>query len=275
MEPVKYINNKDFLREIHLSKNTYCAFTDPKYSEYDAIVHSLDELTPEFIAALCEKKGKIEDALVFRVMMDGHVPEHPEGKKRKKGTGTTTLIRTVFDPFRHFISRDGQFVEVGRSHWIGSIETGKFSGDHGKMTNRLAYMYMLLVRRISLASRWRAYSYVDEMRSHALVQLSQVGLQFNEAKSDNPFAFYTQVVINCFERIRLVEKKNQRTRDELLIAAGVAPSFACQIEHEIAQRFETEAAIAEERRIELGLPEPELIVIATPPKRVRKPKAVS
>jgi len=40
-------------------------------------------------------------------------------------------------------------------------------------------------------------TYVDEMRSHALVQLSQVGLQFDESRSDNPFAFYTQIVKNC------------------------------------------------------------------------------
>jgi hypothetical protein len=40
-------------------------------------------------------------------------------------------------------------------------------------------------------------TYVDEMRGLALLQLSQVGLQFDESKSDNPFAFYTTSIRNC------------------------------------------------------------------------------
>ena len=34
-------------------------------------------------------------------------------------------------------------------------------------------------------------TYNDEMRSQALLQLSQIGLQFDESKSQNPFAYYT------------------------------------------------------------------------------------
>ena len=39
-----------------------------------------------------------------------------------------------------------------------------------------------------------------EMRT-ALVQLAQIGLQFNEAKSDNPFAYYTATVNNSFTEL--------------------------------------------------------------------------
>ena len=59
------------------------------------------------------------------------------------------------------------------------------------MSDRLGYIFLMLVDRYSRRGNWRGYSYVDEMRGHALQQLSQIGLQFDELKSDNPFAFYT------------------------------------------------------------------------------------
>ena len=37
-KPVNYLNNKDILKEIHESKNSYCYFTKPEYHRYDFIV---------------------------------------------------------------------------------------------------------------------------------------------------------------------------------------------------------------------------------------------
>ena len=80
-------------------------------------------------------------------------------------------------------------------------------------------------------------TYVDEMRGQALVQLSQVGLQFNEAKSDNPFAYYTAAVINSFTRVLNLEKRNQSIRDDILIDTGHLPSYSRQIKHEDEMRI--------------------------------------
>ena len=33
-----YLNNKDILKQIHLSKQTYCAYTHDKFKDYDLIV---------------------------------------------------------------------------------------------------------------------------------------------------------------------------------------------------------------------------------------------
>ena len=70
------------------------------------------------------------------------------------------------------------------------------------------------------------------MRGQALVQLSQIGLQFNESKSDNPFAYYTAVVNNSFTRVLNIEKRNQNIRDDILIDQGHMPSYSRQIKHE-------------------------------------------
>ena len=270
MEKIKYITNKELLAEIHKSKNSYCFYEKPEYSNYDAIVTDLSAITPEFITQVYEKKFAfatkknlelpVKENLVFRLMTDEHIPDETDLKKRKRNTEETS-IRTCFHPFKHYIMRDGSPVEVGRSHW----KDGAFSDVHGKMTNRLAIMLMLLVERYSRRANWRGYTYNDEMRSHALLQLSEVGLRFNESKSDNPnpFAFYTTIIKNCFTRILNNEKKVQHIRDDLLIMADKSPSYTRQIEHEAEQKFE-------ENKTDVPETTEKAVV---PKKRGRKPKS--
>jgi hypothetical protein len=106
---------------------------------------------------------------------------------------------------------------------------------------------MKLVERYSQRGNWRGYTYVDEMRGQALVQLAQIGLQFNEAKSDNPFAYYTATVNNSFTRVLNLEKRNQSIRDDILIESGHLPSYGRQIAHENAMK---EIRLAAESEVE-------------------------
>jgi hypothetical protein len=79
-------------------------------------------------------------------------------------------------------------------------------------------------------------TYNEEMQGQALLQLSQIGLQFDESRSENPFAYYTSAVQNSFTRILNTEKRNQNIRDDLLIMHGSTPSYTRQTENEIAQK---------------------------------------
>jgi hypothetical protein len=112
------------------------------------------------------------------------------------------------------------------------MSNGYFSADHGKITNSLAMMFMKLCERYGTRSNWRGYTYNDEMQSQALMQLSQIGLQFDESKSENPFAYYTAAITNSFTRILNIEKKNQAIRDDLLEINDMMPSFTRQGENE-------------------------------------------
>jgi hypothetical protein len=66
------------------------------------------------------------------------------------------------------------------------------------------------------------------MRGQALLQLSQIGLQFDESKSQNPFAYYTAAITNSFTRILNIEKKSQNIRDDILEMNGLNPSWTRQ-----------------------------------------------
>jgi hypothetical protein len=261
MKRVKYLNNRDLLTQIHASKNTYCSYVSPEYANYDLIVANLKKvnasavaqarkakakrLTQEAWEAAKEsglKKIKLADYtvsprkinktdLVFRVMTFDHVPLDSDRKRNPKQTADHHS-KVNFPPFQHYKFDDkDKLVCVGKSHWIGGMANGTFSCDHGKMTNQLALMYMKLCERYGTRSNWRGYTYNDEMQSQALMQLSQIGLQFDESKSDNPFAYYTAAITNSFTRILNIEKKNQAIRDDLLEYNSMMPSFTRQNEN--------------------------------------------
>jgi hypothetical protein len=426
-EPVKYIRNRDLLTEIHRSKSSYCSFIAPEYARYDLIVADVSDILKTIDAAktkraagLSTKEAKVhpssisEDDLIWRVMTGEHIPDDLNRKRRAKGPNEFQA-RTNFPPFKHYILKDGQPFEVGRSHWKGGLHNGEFSTDHGRIGHRLAQMFMLLVDRYSGRSNWRGYcvddqtealtqrgwvagdelrtddmilsykdkkltwstvksiyrdtyegnmfhltgsgmdalvtpghkfvtdtgikpvellcktdnvilsgegspdtilgatyiavpfsefsvtmepyngtvwcpeteygsfiarrngyayltgnSYVDEMRNHALLQLTMIGLQFDESKSDNPFAFYTTVTRNCFTRVLNLEKRGQHIRDDLLMMAGAAPSFSRQIDHEMEQAKAVETPVVPTGEAE-GTESTIIVPVKTPAKRGRKP----
>ena len=141
----------------------------------------------------------------------------------------TKYIKVNFPPFQHWkLNTDGEHYVVGMSHWKGDLATGNFSREHGTMTKKLALMFMKLCERYATRSNWRGYTYNDEMRSQALLQLSQIGLQFDESKSQNPFAYYTAAITNSFTRVLNIEKRNQNLRDDILEMNGLTPSYTRQ-----------------------------------------------
>ncbi len=254
---IKYLTNKDLLREIHLSKNTYCSFTKPEYSDYDLIVNSLEKLNIRTIAEakrnraaklskeahqkaqLINKKASAKDHeidykkiakqdLIFRIMTFEHIPLAPGRKKTLKNTADSHE-KINFPPFQHWkFDENDNLICVGKSHWKGGIKTGKFNKEHGQMTDNLARMFIKLCERYATRGNVRGYTYNDEMRGQAILQLTQIGLQFDESKSDNPFAYYTAAVTNSFVRIINIEKRNQNIRDDILEMNGMNPSWTRQ-----------------------------------------------
>jgi hypothetical protein len=267
---VNYLNNRDILKEIHLSKNTYCTYRDPVMDhQYDIILPTVEKINQRTIAEArrnradrLKREGTIVDPkkipntdLVFRITCWEHIPMAPKKipktqAKKKKIEDIFELdldtedpladlieepvldpkhVRLNFPPFYHYrLDENKQPFLVGKSHWIGDLNNGEFSKDHGQMTRKLAHMFIKLCERYATRSNWRGYTYNEEMRGQALLQLSQIGLQFDESKSQNPFAYYTAAITNSFTRILNLEKKNQNIRDDVLEMNGLNPSWTRQ-----------------------------------------------
>ena len=100
-----YLNNRDILKEIHLSKNSYCAFRDPVADhQYDMILPTVSRINQKTVAEARRNRAdrirretgveldpkKIPNTdLVFRIMTWEHIPLAPkkapkvQAKKRK------------------------------------------------------------------------------------------------------------------------------------------------------------------------------------------------
>ena len=88
--------------------------------------------------------------------------------------------------------------------------------------------FLKIAEHLSRKPNFISYTYRDEMQNSAILQLTYVGLRFNEAKSQNPFAYYTAAITNSFCRVLNAEKRNQNIRDDILEINGLAPSWSRQ-----------------------------------------------
>jgi hypothetical protein len=130
---VKYLNNRDLLKEIHKSKNTFCSYLQPEFNQYDLIVSDLDRINVRTTAeakrnqaarlskadweSACEnissgKKPSQKDFeidyrkikktdVVFRVMTFEHIPLAP-GRKKTVKTTADAHEKVNFPPFQHW-----------------------------------------------------------------------------------------------------------------------------------------------------------------------------
>jgi hypothetical protein len=279
----KYLNNRDLLAEIHRSKCSYSSFIKPEYHQYDIILTGLDKINIRTVAQAKrnrakrlglqafmqaresgDKKIKLSECIpdyktidktdiIIRIMTFEHIPLAP-GRKKTTKTEADAHDKVNFPPFQHWkFSEEDELICIGKSHWIGGMKSGKFNKDKGRITENLGRMFIKLADRYAQRSNWRGYTYIDEMKGQAILQLSQIGLQFDESKSENPFAYYTAAVTNSFTRILNIEKKNQNIRDDILEENGLTPSTTRQT----AQEYAAETARQAEMYKNIRMPKSE------------------
>jgi len=276
---VKYLNNRDLLAEIHRSKCSFSSFTLPEYQQHDIILPSLTRVNIRTVAEAKrarakrigiqiftqarlsgDKKVKLAECIpdyttiaktdvIIRIMTFDHIPLAP-GRKKTTKTTADSHDKVNFPPFQHWKYNDqDELVCVGKSHWRGAVDTGHFDKDKGRITENLGKMFIKLSERYAQRSNWRGYTYIDEMKGQAILQLSHIGLQFDESKSENPFAYYTAAVTNSFTRILNIEKKSQNIRDDLLEEDGLTPSLTRQNSQEYAEEIARQAELYKNMRM--------------------------
>ena len=108
---VNYLNNRDILKQIHLSKNTYCVFQDPVLDhQYDIILPSVTRINQRTTAEARRNRAdrirretgvdmdpkKIPNTdIVFRVMTWEHIPM--AAKKPAKVTAKKRRLEDIFE----------------------------------------------------------------------------------------------------------------------------------------------------------------------------------
>ena len=106
-----YLNNRDILKQIHLSKNTYCTYLDPVNDhQYDIILPTVAKINQRTVAEarrnradrIKRETGTVIDPkkiantdLVFRITSWEHIPWAP--KKVSKAEAKKRQIQDILD----------------------------------------------------------------------------------------------------------------------------------------------------------------------------------
>ena len=187
MRKKNYLNNKDILKQIHKSKNTFNSYTAPEHGNYDIILLDVDKINMRTLAEAKRNKAKrlsgeeyerrkmagekvkqaecetpyksiTKEEIIFRVMTFDHIPEEP-GRKKNPKTVADTKEKLNFPPFVHYKYNDeGELIVVGKSHWQGGMENGHYSRSHGKANDELAMMWIKLCERYATRGNVRGYT---------------------------------------------------------------------------------------------------------------------
>ena len=206
---INYLNNKDILAEIAKSKNTFCSYTDPDYGQYDLILPSIDKINIRTVAEAKRNKAK-------RLQQKAFENAKAQGKRVK-------LAEFEVD-YRKIAKEDVIFRIMTYDHIPdepGRKKNPKTVADTKTKLNFPPFQH---------------YKY-----NEAILQLSQIGLQFDESKSNNPFAYYTAAVTNSFVRVINIEKRNQNIRDDILEMNHMNPSYTRQSQGEWERQLKDHA----------------------------------
>lgn len=106
----------------------------------------------------------------------------------------------------HYVSNKD--FTAAMTEWIKENEhLGKDSRDKwSQMPRYVAECFMKIIEHYSLKGNWRGYTYIDEMKSEALLNCVKYAHNFDYNRG-NAFAYFTQYTHNSFLQILQSEKK--------------------------------------------------------------------
>lgn len=140
---------------------------------------------------------------------------------------------------KNYLNNENLIIEIVKSQKTQKKFTKRSPGQC--LTPELVNMLILLVNRYSKSRNWNNYSYLEDMKSEALVSLCQNALKFDIEKSQNPFGYYTTLITNSFLSFMEKEKRQRNIRDDLIEThsdGDILPSFTRQSQNETANQLE-------------------------------------
>ena len=126
---------------------------------------------------------------------------------------------------RHYINNKTLFEELCK--YRERVQAAKAEGKQlPRIPEYIGECFYKIATRLSTKYRFVNYTYRDEMISDAIENCVMVVNGFDPAKSNNPFAYFTQVIRNAFFRRIMKEKKQTyikyRSMQKMTIDGGLS-----------------------------------------------------
>lgn len=132
---------------------------------------------------------------------------------------------------RHYINNKTLYEELCK--YKERVEVAKKEGKEiPRIPEYIGECFYKIATRLSTKYRFVNYTYRDEMISDAIENCVMVVHNFDPTKSNNPFAYFTQIIRNAFFRRIMKEKKQTyvkyRSMQKMTIEGGL--SFQQELE---------------------------------------------
>ena len=102
------------------------------------------------------------------------------------------------------------------------------------VTNYIGECFLKIANHLSYRPNFINYTYRDDMISDGIENCLQYMNNFDPDKSDNPFAYFTQIIYYAFIRRIQKEKKQMQVKAKIIANAGVE-NMMDQLEGDDAQ----------------------------------------
>jgi DNA-directed RNA polymerase specialized sigma subunit len=89
-------------------------------------------------------------------------------------------------------------------------------GTDKPIPNQIGIYLMLLVNRYGTNKNYSGYSYLEEMKSEALLTCIKYMHNFNPEKSNNAFAYFSMIIDNAFKMYLKKEKTQHKIKYDQL-----------------------------------------------------------
>jgi|TARA_R110000868_G_scaffold17834_2_gene77875 hypothetical protein len=107
----------------------------------------------------------------------------------------------------HYIDNKLFYTEMIKYH-TAYQETKRLGEDRPPVPNYVGKCIMLIAQRLATRPNFAGYSYREEMVGDAIENCLRYLHNFNPDKTNNPFAYFTQITYNAF--LRRIEKEKKQ-----------------------------------------------------------------
>ena len=120
----------------------------------------------------------------------------------------------------HYVDNK-KFLEAMIEHRDKCEKAEKQNKKKPEVTNYIGECFLKIANHLSYRPNFINYTFRDDMISDGIENCLQYMSNFNPDKSNNPFAYFTQIIYYAFIRRIQKEKKQIQIKSKLIANAGV------------------------------------------------------
>ena len=119
----------------------------------------------------------------------------------------------------HYVSNK-EFLVAMKEYKAKCIEAEKKKKPRPPITDYIGECFLKIANHLSYRPNFINYTYKEDMISDGIENCLQYMRNFNPEKSNNPFAYFTQIIYYAFIRRIQKEKKQQDVKAKLIASSG-------------------------------------------------------